>query len=187
MMRRRQSGFTLIEMIIVVVIIAVLAAIAIPSFRKYLDSGRQAEAMAVLGELRNREEAYRAEFGSYWPTTGTSETTLFPTIGGCQSGQVEPCPKVVSTRLGVTPPAWWTSLGINPQKEQLYCGYVAVAGLGGSAPTGTIGLQQLGSAVQASPWWYAIAICDNNRNVSNNTTYATAFNTTVVSTQNEHQ
>jgi prepilin-type N-terminal cleavage/methylation domain-containing protein len=189
MMRRRQQGFTLVEMIIVVVIIGVLAAIAIPAFRKYMDSGRTAEAMAMLGEIRNREEAYRAEFGSYL-STATNETTVFPTIGSCNvAGQVEPCAKSASPNASppAAPPLAWSQLGINPQKNQLYCGYVALAGPAGTPASGVIGLQQLGSSAVPSPWWYGIAICDNNYKITNNTTYATAFNTTVVSTRNEHQ
>jgi prepilin-type N-terminal cleavage/methylation domain-containing protein len=181
MMRRRQKGFTLVEMIIVVVIIGVLAAIAIPTFKKYMDSGRAAEAMAMLGELRNREEAYRAEFGVYY-STGTSETDIFPTLGSC----TEPCAKAVAPPLA-TMLASWSNLGVNPQKNQLYCGYVVIAGLSGVPASGTIGVQQLGTTALSSPWWYAIAYCDNNRSIAANTTYATAFNTTVVSTRNEHQ
>jgi prepilin-type N-terminal cleavage/methylation domain-containing protein len=180
---RRQRGFTLVEMIIVVVIIALLAAIAIPSFKKYLDSGRAAEAAAMLGELRNREEAYRAEFGSYL-ATGTSETNVFPAVGATCA---EPCAKAATTGAGATVPAQWTTLGVNTQKSSLYCGYVVITGAAGTAPTGTLGQNQLGTANINNPWWYAVAICDNNRTVSNNTTYYTAYNTTVVGVQNEHQ
>jgi prepilin-type N-terminal cleavage/methylation domain-containing protein len=182
MMRRRHKGFTLVEMIIVVVIIGVLAAIAIPTFKKYMDSGRAAEAMAMLGELRNREEAYRAEFGSYL-STGTSETDIFPTLGSC----AEPCAKPANPPLA-TLPLGWSTIGVNPQKNQLYCGYVVIAGNASGPVSGTIGVQLMGGTTgPATPWWYAVAYCDNNRSIAANTTYATAFNTTVVSTRNEHQ
>jgi type II secretory pathway pseudopilin PulG len=168
-------------MITVVVIIGVLAAIAIPAFKRYLDSGSAAEAMAILGELRNREEAYRAEFGVYY-STGANESDIFPTLGSC----IEPCPKGIAPPLG-TMRTEWSNLGVNPQKNQLYCGYVVIAGASGAPTTGTIGVQQLGAAALNTPWWYAIGYCDNNRAAAANTTYATAFNTTVVSTRNEHQ
>lgn len=187
MTRRRHQGFTLVEMIVVVVIIAVLAAIAIPAFRKYMDSGRAAEAAAMLGEIRTREEAYRAEYGSYLgtqPTASETASQLFPAVGTCPSGG-EPCAKYAVTP-NATPPTNWTSLGINAQKGMLYCGYAAYAGASGTKPSLTIGAQQL-PTTQSSPWWYAVAICDNNRTISNNTTYATAYNTTVISVQNEHQ
>lgn len=60
-----RSGFTLIELMVVVVIVAVLAAVAIPAFSGYVMRARAAEAPTFLGEIRQREEAYRAEFGQY--------------------------------------------------------------------------------------------------------------------------
>jgi prepilin-type N-terminal cleavage/methylation domain-containing protein len=187
MMRRRQRGFTLIEMIIVVVIIAVLAAIAIPAFNKYMDSGRAAEANAMLGEIRTREEAYRAEFGTYLSTQTTASelyTNMFPVVGTCPSGG-EPCAKYATAPLATVPTAW-TQLAINAQKSSLYCGYAAIAGAAGSKPSGlTIGSEQLPTN-QTSVWWYAIGICDNNRTIAANTTYATAYNTTVVTVMNDH-
>ncbi len=64
MLRLRTHGFTLVELMIVVAIIGVLAVVAGTAYRRYMDSGRTAEAMAMLGEIRAKEEAYRAEFSS---------------------------------------------------------------------------------------------------------------------------
>jgi len=63
--RNRKQGFTLIELMIVVVIIGVLAAVAIPSFQSYMYRSRMSEATTFLGEIKQRQEAYRAEFGLY--------------------------------------------------------------------------------------------------------------------------
>jgi prepilin-type N-terminal cleavage/methylation domain-containing protein len=192
MMRRRQRGFTLIEMIIVITIIAVLAAIALPAYKRYMDSGRAAEAAAMLGEIRTREEAYKAEYGSYLNSQTTPSevaANLFPAVGTCPfSSQVEPCAKPASTTSvpAATIPTNWTTLGINSQKNMLYCGYAAFAGAGGTHPTLTLGSAIL-SSNQTGPWWYAIAICDNNRTVTNNTTYVTAYNSTIINALNEHQ
>ena len=62
---RRRRGFTLIEMMIVVVIIGVLSAIAIPTFQSYLLRSQTSEAVVFLGEIRQRQEAYRAEHGQF--------------------------------------------------------------------------------------------------------------------------
>ena len=62
--RRRQKGFTLVEIMIVVAIIALLGSIAVPSFQR---SRRRAQADALLNELRVTGEAfqvYAAEKGS---------------------------------------------------------------------------------------------------------------------------
>jgi prepilin-type N-terminal cleavage/methylation domain-containing protein len=58
-------GYTLIELMMVVAITGVLAAIAIPAFNTYIQRGRVSEATNFLGVIKLREEAYRAEFGGY--------------------------------------------------------------------------------------------------------------------------
>jgi type IV pilus assembly protein PilA len=62
---RKEKGFTLIELMIVVAIIGILAAIAIPNFLRFQAKSRQAEAKTNLGGLFTSEESYRAEFSAY--------------------------------------------------------------------------------------------------------------------------
>ena len=63
--RRKETGFTLIELMIVVAIIGILAAIAIPNFMNYQCKAKQSEAKSNLGNIRTAEEAYYAEKNSY--------------------------------------------------------------------------------------------------------------------------
>src|SRR5688500_20248415 len=60
-----QKGFTLIELMIVVAIIGILAAIAIPNFLQYQMKSRQSEAKTNLQAIRTSEIAFQAERGCY--------------------------------------------------------------------------------------------------------------------------
>ena len=189
MIRLRKHGFTLVELMIVVAIIGVLAVIAGTAYRRYMDSGRTAEAMAMLGEIRAKEEAYRAEFSSYtgWSGGGEAAANTLPVVdGGCSVGTKEPCAKDVPTTFTGNW-AYWSALGINAGKRQLYCGYIVNAGAANVAITGTMGKDIVQATTPTTPWWYAIAMCDNDGTAGTNATFATAFNTTVVSAQNEHK
>jgi type IV pilus assembly protein PilA len=67
-MLKNKKGFTLIELMIVVAIIGILAAIAIPNFMNYQCKAKQSEAKANLGNIKTMMEAYRAEY-DYYPGT----------------------------------------------------------------------------------------------------------------------
>lgn len=63
--KNNQKGFTLIELMIVVAIIGILAAIAIPNYITYQLKSKTAEAKTSLGGIRTGQEAYKAEKDSY--------------------------------------------------------------------------------------------------------------------------
>ena len=64
-LKRNNKGFTLIELMIVVAIIGILAAIAIPNFLHFQLKARTAEAKKNLGEIKTCEEIYNAEYDRY--------------------------------------------------------------------------------------------------------------------------
>jgi len=64
-LRRESKGFTLIELMIVVAIIAILAAIAIPQYRKFQLKAKTAEAKTNIGAIATAEEAFAAEHDVY--------------------------------------------------------------------------------------------------------------------------
>ena len=60
-----RSGFTLIELMIVVVVIGILAAIAIPKFTQVSRQAKQAEAGPLMKQIVTLQERYHAKEGSY--------------------------------------------------------------------------------------------------------------------------
>jgi type IV pilus assembly protein PilE len=61
----RQKGFTLIELMVVVIVVAILASIAIPSYLEQSRKGRRADAVQAAGDLKLQLERWRAENPSY--------------------------------------------------------------------------------------------------------------------------
>lgn len=79
MKANRQSGFSLVELMIVVAIVGVLAAIAIPSYFGIQKKGKRVEYKTNLEVLRLLEEKYRAENGAYVEGLNTADLmTLLP-------------------------------------------------------------------------------------------------------------
>jgi prepilin-type N-terminal cleavage/methylation domain-containing protein len=63
--KKNQKGFTLVELMIVVAIIGILAAIAIPQFSKYRARAQNSAALADVTNLRTDMEGYFAEWQGY--------------------------------------------------------------------------------------------------------------------------
>jgi type IV pilus assembly protein PilA len=61
----RKGGFTLIELMIVVAIIGILAAIAIPNFLRFQLKAKSSEGKTNLAAIRTAEQSYYSEFGVY--------------------------------------------------------------------------------------------------------------------------
>ena len=80
---RKQGGFTLIELMIVVAIIGILAAIAIPNFLQYQMKSRQSEAKTNLQAIKTSEISFQAERGCYIGVT--AEVGSVAPIAGTKS------------------------------------------------------------------------------------------------------
>jgi prepilin-type N-terminal cleavage/methylation domain-containing protein len=63
--KTKESGFTLIELMIVVGIIGILVAIAAPNFSRYQSKARQSEAKIALSAIYGGEKAFYSEYSSY--------------------------------------------------------------------------------------------------------------------------
>jgi type IV pilus assembly protein PilA len=88
----RKGGFTLIELMIVVAIIGILAAIAIPNFLRFQLKAKSSEGKSNLAAIRTAEESYYSEFGTYVSsnaspgTIGKNQKTDFVNEDGTDAG-----------------------------------------------------------------------------------------------------
>jgi type IV pilus assembly protein PilE len=78
---RCSAGFTLIELMIAVAIIAVLAAVAMPSYQNYVRRGQLSEAFTTLSDMRVKMEQYYQDNKFYGATNATTACPALPSHG----------------------------------------------------------------------------------------------------------
>lgn len=67
-MQQQNNGFTLIELMVTVVIMAILVGISLPTYNRYVLHANRSEAIALLNEAAAREERYYAQNNAYTAT-----------------------------------------------------------------------------------------------------------------------
>jgi type IV pilus assembly protein PilE len=74
MMRNRNRGFTLVELLIVIAVLSIVVALGYPSYRDQVRKARRAEGMGQLLELADRMERHYADLGTYDQADGSDMT-----------------------------------------------------------------------------------------------------------------
>lgn len=164
--RESQNGFTLIEIMIVVAIIAVLAAIVIPQWSKSAQKGKaDPEIRAMFGEIQIKEEQYRSEQGGQYV-----DLTLCPlTVSG--SGVDLPGQTCFT--------GGWVTAHILPTDKSIRCTYTVHSdpgsGNGGAAITVPSGFTTPANAANyTSAWYYLLGTCDMDGQGGTNATFLTS-------------
>ena len=91
-------GFTLIELMITVAIVAILSAVALPSYQSYVRKGKRADARALLQSASIAQEKHRLNNTTYAGAT-TNLSPPCPASGACPSEQAN---YVLATPTSVT-------------------------------------------------------------------------------------
>jgi prepilin-type N-terminal cleavage/methylation domain-containing protein len=178
---RNDLGMTLVELMIVVVIIGILAAIAVVGYSKYRKNARVSEATAMLAEFVAKEQLFFLDSGEYMEAhcvlPDCENDPVFPSQTENAADFWPHDPSVdwdsgseftsIYTSTGKIPKAW-RRLGIRARWNQLYCTYLVNAGCARGSDTsgrcdtlpGTVGQGVFGSTVPNVPWFYAIGVCN---------------------------
>jgi prepilin-type N-terminal cleavage/methylation domain-containing protein len=150
--RSAQAGFTLLELMVVVALIGILAAIAVPSFASDSRKAKgESEVNAFFAELVVREEQYAIENGTYL-STAASESATFPATVSA------------TTQALGTLPATWQSLKVRTPESSVRCGYVVIAGTRTGGAAGPLATTTFGYTAPARNWFYALAHCNLDGN-----------------------
>lgn len=121
-MKRHPRGFTLIELMITVAVVAILTALALPSYREYLRKSRRAEAQAFLLAVAAREQQFLVDTRAYASLT---------TVNLAMPSNVAAAYDIAVVPSDGPPPTF--TITATPKSDQA------------SEPCGTLGIDQTGA------------------------------------------
>ncbi|MCA9709088.1 MAG: prepilin-type N-terminal cleavage/methylation domain-containing protein [Myxococcales bacterium] len=182
---RGSHGFTLIELMAVVVILGVLAAVAIAAYSRHVRNAHKTEVISDLSNLSLRQRSFRAVQGHYASTTACEGPACTYPVASDIATEREPINWDVSVdeyTLGSQGDAQFfrgggalhgfDALRFLPDGGSSWCGYATISGYGANAsdpadadvpPSATLADQVFpagSDAYYANDWFYTYALCD---------------------------
>jgi type IV pilus assembly protein PilE len=138
---RWSAGFTLIELIIVIVIVSILMAVALPGFQDSMRKGRRADAKAGLMDAANRQERFMLDRSTYtidMRDLGFSAVDMISEEGHYSVGVEAPDPNCpIATCYTVTA----TPVTGGAQADDSYCTSFTIKSTGAKTATGPAGYE----------------------------------------------
>lgn len=142
--RRSESGFTIVELVVVVAILAVLAAVAVPAYVSFIQRAKETSVQAYMGKVRKAQEVYRFNdlANAFSSSFDDLETTGFVEPATGAASRIENDYRMdIAAGISSGEPFWnilATPLSPNPKAKYLYIdqtGYIRYAVGAPAGPT----------------------------------------------------
>lgn len=127
-MKHRSLGFSLIELMIAVVIVAILSAVAIPSYQQYVLRGARAEAQSHMMEIAARQGQFLIDNRAYADSLITLNLTTPPSVAAKYT---------VAIVTTATPPAFTITTTPTGTQARDNCGVLTLSSAGAKTASGT--------------------------------------------------
>jgi prepilin-type N-terminal cleavage/methylation domain-containing protein len=170
--RPGQSGFTLIEAMVVVAIVGILATLAVYGVRKYILAAKSSEAIEMIRAIKSAQEAYKAETFQYLPVNGktfSGTTGFFPTDDPDDRKRVWGGTSATAQS--------WARLGVQADAPVQFT-YGCAAGTGSDVPAGhgsSSAVSGWPSSALGMPWYVVQAVGDLDADETNSVFTSASF------------
>ena len=123
---KRQRAFTLIELMIALVIVAILAAVALPAYREQLRKSARAQAQAFLTDMASRQQQYLADKRAYAGSV--------PALGVTAPASVSTAFAIAVTNTAGPPPTFIITATASGDQAKDKCAVMTVDSAGNRTP-----------------------------------------------------
>lgn len=159
---RSSRGFTLVELMVAVAVLAILSVIATVSYSKYIRKARTTEAITFLADIKMKQETYHQTYGMYVKTSSAdnaiSDADFYPKTknsDGYYKWEMK-CPEDKGSYPG------WCALGSRPTAEEGNYQYVTVGWQPQDPPVAAPDGKYIKDGTRR--WWFAEARGDLDEN-----------------------